>query len=191
MKIALLLLITLTTLGAMGQTTRTYTSPNRGYSFSFPKSFPIFTDPARFEPKSYLAVCPQEAQVCVSYRDARLRRTNFGAAAFSVSVLPTGTTEAACKTSPESNFPPQPDVKIGSVAFQHFTTEDAAMSHSLTSQLYRSFHAGRCYELQASIMKTSFGVYPPGTKREFTTTAEQRVKQALDRIALSFRFHAS
>ncbi|MEO8725563.1 MAG: hypothetical protein ABI383_05520 [Acidobacteriaceae bacterium] len=190
MRMLLLACIATTLLApaASSQATRTYTSPDGAYSFSLPGNFPVFTNPTRFEPNSYLAVCPQNAQVCVSYRKARLRKTNFNAAAFSVTVLSPGSSEETCNASPQRNVPPQPDVRIGGVAFHHFTTGDAAMSHSLTSQIYRSFRGGRCYQLQTSIMKTSFGVYPPGTKQEFTATAERAVEKRLGNVVRSFRF---
>jgi hypothetical protein len=76
---------------------------------------------------------------------------------------------------------------IGGGTFRHFKVSDAAMSHYSNSDIYRSFRAGKCYELVIQEMTTSPGVYDAGTQ-QFTKEDEAEVKGKLMQALQSFRF---
>src|ERR1700743_2551858 len=76
---------------------------------------------------------------------------------------------------------------IGGGTFRHFRVSDAAMSHYENSDIYRSFHGGKCYELVIQEMTTSADVYDAGTQK-FSKEDEAEVKGKLMQALQSFRF---
>ncbi len=141
--------------------------------------------------------------MCVVYPPARYKGTNFGAAALSVAEVKDAATEKACFTFEAMQTVVGPDGRsnqtqeisdkhptetINETEFKTGVTGDAAMSHSLATDIYRTFHAGKCYELDINITQTSFGVYDPGTVRKFTQRDNRRVHDDLKKILSSFKF---
>lgn len=84
--------------------------------------------------------------------------------------------------------PPQvqgdPDqVEIGGVAFAHFRAGDAAMSHFLQVEGYRSVRNGRCVAIDLMVSGTRPEVYDPPQRPPFEATAAvARLHQALAAI---------
>ena len=76
---------------------------------------------------------------------------------------------------------------IGGGTFRHFRVSDAAMSHYSNSDIYRGFHAGKCYELVLQEMTTNPDVYDAGTQK-FSKEDEAEVKGKLMQALQSFRF---
>ena len=79
-----------------------------------------------------------------------------------------------------------PSKVIDGVRFVHTLEEGAAMSHYMETNLYRGFK-NRCYELAIHVTFSNFGVYDPGTIKEFTKRDKERVTQDLERILDSFK----
>jgi hypothetical protein len=166
---------------------KTFTSPDGVFRFTYPATFALYQgkDPRE---ASYIPVCQDTGLVCVVYPPEKYKGTNFGAAAFAVTAVSDATTESACSTFETTAAGRHPTEIINGVAFKTGVTADAAMSHSLETHIYRTFHAGKCYELDINITQTSFEVYDPGTIRKFTLRDKQRVQDALKKIVGSFSF---
>jgi len=70
---------------------------------------------------------------------------------------------------------------LDGVPFTHFHAADAAMSHYLEVDGYRTVHANRCYAIDLLISGTRPEVYDPPATPPFTRTeAEQQLHKALD-----------
>jgi hypothetical protein len=77
---------------------------------------------------------------------------------------------------------------IGGVAFIHGVTGEAAGGNSSSTDIYRTFHAGTCYELSVTSSASNYANYEPGMIKEFTTADESKVSSAMKRVLDSFRF---
>ncbi len=178
---------------------KTFTSPDGVFRLAYPNGFVLSQGG---QSNSYLPVCRENGLACVVYPPARYKGTNFGAAALSVNEVKDAATETACftfeafKTEYDSRgdrnqtfvvSDKHPTETINGTEFKTGVTGDAAMSHSLATDIYRTFHAGKCYEVDINIMQTSFGVYDPGTVRKFTQRDNRRVHDDLRRILGSFQ----
>jgi hypothetical protein len=84
-------------------------------------------------------------------------------------------------------MPRVPAGSINGVRFQHALVGGPAMSHDMVGDRYRGFTHGKCYELAVSVTFSNFGVYEPGTIKEFTRQDQQQVLAQLTRILDSFR----
>ena len=127
--------------------------------------------------------------VCFGYpKDKYKDKPNFNGASFFVANDVNANDAASCMAG-SANWG---EIKgensaIGSATFRHFRVSDAAMSHYENSDIYRSFHAGKCYELVIQEMTTSPDVYDAGTQK-FTKEDEAEVKGKLMQALQSFRF---
>lgn len=92
--------------------------------------------------------------------------------------------EAARCLEPPPEAQGDPDqVEIGGVAFVHFRAGDAAMSHFLQVEGYRSVRNGRCVAIDLMVSGTRPEVYDPPRKPPFDTgAAVARLHQALDAV---------
>lgn len=175
---------------------RTFTSPDESFQFTYPTSYAIYTgsevDKAGRR-LSYIAVC-ETAVVCVVYPENKYKGTNFGAASFQVREVDEAKSPNACLT-PSKKDPNAPDFAVDSkkpqrlingVSFLHGTGGEGGLGHSMSADIYRAFHHGRCYDLSVNIAITSFATFDPGTIKEFT--GDRRVRTELLRIADSFQF---
>ncbi|MFY9531642.1 MAG: hypothetical protein WBC04_24575 [Candidatus Acidiferrales bacterium] len=144
---------------------------------------------------SYIPVCSDGAVCVVSHR-SNYQGSNFEAASFQVREINGATTQRACLTSPmrAANVPEfdiateDPTRIINGVSFLHGISIDAGLGHHMSTDLYRAFHHGRCYELSINVAITSFANFDPGTVKEFTHDDEQRVRSELTLVLDSFRF---
>ena len=57
-----------------------------------------------------------------------------------------------------------PAETISGVLFVHGTTDEAALSHSSSVDLYRAFHGGTCFELSLTESETNPDVSDPPMK---------------------------
>jgi hypothetical protein len=181
---------------------KTVTSRNGVFRLTYPVGFVLHQgDPAT--EGSYIPVCRDPGLMCVVYPPGKYKGTNFSAAALSVAEVGDATTESACFTfeALQTGIGPDghrnqtfevsdkhPTEVINGVEFKTGAIGSAAMSHSLETDIYRTFRAGKCYELEINITQTSFGVYDPGTVRKFTQRDHQRVHDALKKVLGSFKF---
>lgn len=87
---------------------------------------------------------------------------------------------AQCLDPPAAASGDPDQVEIGDVAFVHFNAGDAAMSHYLQVEGYRSVRNGRCVAIDLMISGTRPEVYdPPRTAPFPTEQAQQRLHAAL------------
>lgn len=181
---------------------KTFTSSDGVFRFTYPPQF-VLSQNGQPDAGSYIPVCQENGLACVVYPPARYKGTNFGSAALSIAEVKDATAETACFTfeamqtvmgsdGHQSQTPTvsdkHPVETINGTEFKTGVTGDAAMSHSLATDIYRTFHGGKCYEMDINIMQTSFGVYDPGTVRKFTQRDNKRVHDSLRKILGSFQF---
>jgi hypothetical protein len=127
-------------------------------------------------------VCRDTDIACIVYPTEKYRGTNFNAAALSIAEVNAHTANA-CFSFESLQTVTQPDVE-----FKTGTTGDEGMSHYLNTDIYRTFHGGQCYDMEINIASTSFGVYEPGTVREFTKRDAQHVHGDLVKVLESVQF---
>ncbi|HET7893335.1 MAG TPA: hypothetical protein VFL34_17535 [Candidatus Sulfotelmatobacter sp.] len=204
---ALTLLAIFLPIPSFGQTakkTTTFTSSDGTFRFLYPSDFQVCTR-GKVETctRSYIPVCDQDALVCVVYPATQFKDTNFGGASFQVNEILTEQemmTANVCVTP----FPPKegnsvsswpgflisaehPVEMIGGVQFLHGVSAEAALSHSINSDLYRAFHKQRCFGLSISQTWTNPDVSDPPIKT-LTPAQQQRLNQVMSQILHSFRF---
>lgn len=171
----------------------TYISPDHSFELKIPLGYEIQTGKDK-RSGSYLAVCHSASLLCVTLPPALYKGTTFGAASVEVMLLPAGT-EQVCLAggkSPDPRFhanaqnPASPKM-IGGTRFMHSSSSDAAMNHEITTDTYRGYVHGKCYQLALQITSTNFSVYPAGAIKEFTLRDRDRVRRDLMQIVDSFR----
>jgi hypothetical protein len=87
---------------------------------------------------------------------------------------------ARCLDAPDEAGADPDQVEVGGVAFAHFHAEDAAMSHYLQVDGYRSVRNGRCVAIDLMVSGTRPEVYDPPRTPPFTVPAARvRLQQAL------------
>lgn len=87
---------------------------------------------------------------------------------------------ARCLDAPAEAGADPDQVEVGGVAFAHFHAEDAAMSHYLQVDGYRSVRNGRCVAIDLMVGGTRPEVHDPPRTPPFTVSvARVRLQQAL------------
>jgi hypothetical protein len=164
---------------------QTFASPDGDSQFTYPGSYALYTG----------SVCgPEPAIACVVFPESRYTGTNFAGASFAEREIDEATTKSTCLTSPMRavNVPEfdiatkDPKRIINRVSFLHGISVSVGSGTAVTTDVYRAFHKGKCYELSLDLATTQFAYYPPGTVKEFTD--EDRVRHELTTILDSFRF---
>lgn len=74
---------------------------------------------------------------------------------------------------------------INGIHFTYFEAGDAAMSHYLAVQSYRTVHAGRCYAIDLLVVGTRPEVYDPPATPPFT---QRQAFARLHKVLQGFRF---
>ncbi|MGA3107808.1 MAG: hypothetical protein ABSD53_25260 [Terriglobales bacterium] len=190
--------------GQTAQKTSTFTNSDGAFRFVYPADFQICTR-AKIDPcnQSYIPVCQPDSFVCVVYPPEQFKDTNFEAASFQVREILTKQemmTADVCVTpypqkdgdriSDRPSFlisAKHPVELIAGVQFLHGVGGGAAMSHSLSTDLYRAFRRQRCFELSVSQTETEPNVSDPPMKT-LTPAQRKRLDQAMSLILHSFRF---
>nr|MDQ2712016.1 hypothetical protein [Acidobacteriota bacterium] len=80
-----------------------------------------------------------------------------------------------------------PSRVISGVRFLHAITGGAGGSHSIETNVYRTFKNDMCFELSIHVTLSVFAVYEPGTINEFTRHDAKTVTEELTRVLDSFR----
>ncbi len=129
------------------------------------------------------------AIACFAYPRDRFTDTRaFEAATFSVETMNHIVTAKACLSGPADQiFSPRPPAKLNGVLFSVFEFGEAGMNQSISGEVYRTFHGGKCYQLGISIAKADAQVFDPPA-REFTKGDWHEVNGQLERARDSFRF---
>ena len=185
------------TTGPLALKVKTFVSPDGTFQFDYADSL------ARCQPEgpvptllnerrscaSYIPVCDEDRIACLAYPADEYRGYNFEAAAFSVIALPGVTTELKCLTNVDRNTcrPPRSEAH-NSVTFGTAECYEGGLGHHLNRQIYRTFHAGACYQLSVNIAESAFANFPAGTIKEFSRADRQNVEQLLHTPVVTFRF---
>jgi hypothetical protein len=158
----------------------------------YPSSYELHTD-------NLGAVCFglfESAKACAVFPQSRYAGTNFAYASFEELEIDKATTERACLTPPmrAANVPefdvPKRDPKriINGVRFLHGISIGVGGGTAVTTDVYRAFHKGKCYELSVNIASSNIAYSDPGTVKEFTREDEKKVRSEIMAILDSFRF---
>jgi len=177
----------------------TFAASDGAFNFSYPRGLQVCTS-GKISPciQTYIPVCDGDALVCVVYPSEPLKDTSFGAAAFQVREISRTErmTPDVCLTPyprEDGGWPEflvsakHPLELIGTTRFLHGEKGEAALGHSKSTDVYRGFHKGRCFELSVSETGTDPYVSDPPLK---VLTAAQRNKldDTMSRILHGFRF---
>jgi hypothetical protein len=128
--------------------------------------------------------------VCFAYpRNKYTNTPAFQAAAFAVGVTGQVHAEKDCLAgSPNWNVDRiEKPAMIGSVLFNVFETSDAGMNQGMDATIYRTFHAGKCYQLSIAMAQDNAKVFDPPVG-ELTAQGMKQVNRSLERARDSFRF---
>jgi hypothetical protein len=190
--------------GQTAQKTNTFTNSDGAFRFVYPADFQVCTR-AKIDPcnQSFIPVCEPDSFVCVVYPAELIKNTNFGAASFQVREILTEhemmTADICVTPYPQkigdrvSDWPgflisaEHPVELIGAVQFVHGVSGGAAMSRSLSVDLYRAFHKQRCFELSVSQAFTDPSASDPPMKT-LTPSQGKRLDEAMSLILHSFLF---
>jgi hypothetical protein len=142
---------------------------------------------------SYFPVCePVEDQfttACLAYPRNKYTETQaFGAAALSAAEIKTEN-EKDCFSGTEDVQPDDahPMAAIRGVAFMVFKISSAGMNKNFEANLYRTFHAGKCYQLAIATATTNGEVLDPPA-REMSKSDWNEVRSRLEQARDSFEF---
>ncbi|HEV8523631.1 MAG TPA: hypothetical protein VGQ71_03965 [Terriglobales bacterium] len=176
---------------------KTYTSPDGVFSFSYPSSFNLHTDPEHHHAR----LC-SDYIVCLTYDPSQYAGSDFAGATFwvenPVQLLDNGSTaqavitEADCLAFRTYEQEPVSAVRINGVKFATVSFWGAAGGTSDQVQLFRTFHHGKCYELGAAWSIASSGYekedYESGRVKHFTKASQKKIRAALNAIVKGFHF---
>ena len=147
---------------------------------------------------AYIPICDDQGSqgnvtiACFAYlRDEFEEKPAFGGAAFSVEKVTKVANEKDCLSESPGWVVDEKDsggtIMINGVRFKVLETDGVAKSHSMDGRLYRTFHAGQCYQLSIRWMMTNQGVFDPEVKK-FTPSDWNRVNHSVEQARDSFRF---
>ncbi len=113
----------------------------------------------------------------------------FEAATFSVAEVKRIETFTACLAGFErwNTTGPSESRVINKIDYRAFETGDAAMMQQLSARRYRTFHNGKCYQLNVAFALANPAVFDPPA-REFSKDDWNAVSHALEQARDSFRF---
>jgi hypothetical protein len=183
------------------QARRSFTSPDGTFHFEYSDSLVSCrrdsNRPDSWVPdescEGYIPVCSNFScdstgtVACIGYPGNEMKGTTFQAAAFSVSELKEATTESECLKVEEP--PPQVgnarDETVNGTRFKVTETDGVAAGNFVDGYVYRTFHKGKCYELDIRIASSNAANYDPGTVKTFDS---ERVERTLRTVLASFKF---
>jgi hypothetical protein len=124
----------------------------------------------------------------VAYPHAPYKNTNFNGAAFFVGEDSDAKTEKQCEHFDELTTDEKTThwKTIGGVKFKVASGGEGGLGHAMGEDVYRTFHNGKCYDLEVRITEASFANFDPGTIREFKDS--EKVSAELRSVLVSFRF---
>lgn len=125
-----------------------------------------------------------DTMACVAYQAQEMKGTNFVGAAFSVNALKDARNEPECSKVdvPDAN---SHDEVVNGVTYKVTRNHEGAAGHLFDGLVYRSFHNGKCYELDLRVASSNIDNYDPGTVKPFDS---EKVQRALKAVLASFKF---
>ena len=107
----------------------------------------------------------------------------------SIATLDNVRDQAKCVVFPEDEVTSKlPDRQFNGVTFKTAVLTEGAMSHSYRTYFYRTFHNGRCYDLELFLATVNVGVFDPDKQpKEFTDAEERKVVNNFTRMLYTLR----
>ncbi|MFZ3216238.1 MAG: hypothetical protein WA192_09285 [Candidatus Acidiferrales bacterium] len=184
---------------------QTFTSPDGVFQFKYSPALVHCTrgrtkagDPGSWlqaECSSQDPVCDDDASsgatiVCFAYpKDKFKNKPAFDASAFFVAEVPAAATPKAClEGSQDWLVGDSQAAAINGIKSKVFHTSDAWLGGGIDGEIYRVFHANKCYEIGIQDATSSTGSYDPGTFEEFTEHDAVEVRARLQEPLDSFTF---
>jgi hypothetical protein len=134
---------------------------------------------------------PSTVIACVTYNKKIFSHYNVSdGPRLSIAVLDNVRDQAKCLALPEDEMTSKlPDQQFNGVTFKSVLQTEGAMSHSYRTYFYRTFHNGRCYDLELFLATVNAGVFDAAERpKEFTDADERKVvnnfKRMLDTLRL-------
>lgn len=185
---------------------KVYTSPDAAFRFTYP-SLLINCEKrqqgdgyiwVQSECSAYFPACDEtlsleqsnkKAIVCLAYpRNKHTDSPTFEAATFAVAQIDGARDSKSCISPKLDQIDrKKPGTKIGGVEFTAFETGEGGMNQGVTAEIYRAFHANKCYELAIAIVTANSGAFDP-PPRELTKADWDEVNHRLDQARDSFHF---
>jgi len=163
-----------------------YTNSDYGFSLKYPDNLTLFSTglDAQNDHSSYIPICTHATRVCLLYNGKEYEGTNFEAAALTVNVRREARTKSACDQLDAGSDPVKKTV-INGTSFTYSQQGGAALSNDISSNAYRTFRHGVCFEVALSITSADIGAYDAGAIRGFNPA---KLDRELDRVLHTFRF---
>jgi hypothetical protein len=184
---------------------KTFTSPDGSFQFTFP-AFLIQCEKrqegdgyvwVQKECSAYFPTCDESIGVdsktttiaCIAYPRNKYTDTDaFEAATFSVAEVDPVTDEKSCVSPVLDQIDRKKGTaRIGGVSFSSFETGEAGMNQNVGAEVYRTFHAKKCYQLTIAIAEANAQVFDPPA-RDFSKQDWNEVNGELSQARDSFRF---
>ena len=180
----------------------TFTAADGNFRFSYPKYFKLCAQ-GEVDPclHTYIPICESNSLVCIATREKQFAGTTLAGVSFEVRdiestqaamtadvcVTPTSTQYAGGQSWPDFLISAEhPAERIGGVLFVHGVSGDAALGHSRSVDLYRTFHLGKCFEL--SISEAGIGATFEPPLKSLTKAQRRALDETESQIVHSFRF---
>jgi hypothetical protein len=127
---------------------------------------------------------------CFAYPKDRFKdKPQFVAAVFFVGLVPAAATQKSCRESSQDGLVIDAHAtKINGITASLFHSSDAWTSGGESGEIYRVFHANKCYELGIQEAEASTGGLDPGTFQEYTAQDAAEVQATLKQALDSFTF---
>lgn len=165
LKLIGLSLLLLSVVGARAQSPpalNVFTNPDGAFQFSYPENYELLFGERILKATQGrhvgFPVCDfSQALVCVIYPIERLANDKLEAAGLSLNVAPGVPSESDCLEYTDRFARPNNEVSqpspftIKGRVFQHASGQRRMDGHSQSSDLYRTFQKGRCYELRIEV----------------------------------------
>lgn len=162
--------------------TSAYVDPRFGFTLQYPRTATI--NKSDFRPQMTAAL---DVSFNLTLPPAMLQpTTNLEEAAVFIGVSADPAVVSMCKSAiPSRGEKASGLTTIAGEPFARFTVFDGAAGSMGESTIYRTVHAGACYELTEFLYYYDLGAFAPGTVQPFE---EAKVKAVLGAITHSFAF---
>ncbi len=162
-----------------------YTDLGNTFSFAFPSSFmPEGSDPGLSYSWTAPATTTGEVLAKIYVPQSFMPGTNFGDAWFTVGDSSDPSAVATCLSN-LSGSAATTTVSINGTSFTKLEFQGAAAGNRYDTTSYRMVKDGMCYAVEYTIHYGVLENYPKGAVQAFD---EQKIADALDQVAQSFRF---
>lgn len=160
-----------------------YRSDRYGFEISSPATTMITLESDAYQPASWIGNGVTE----IDFPLGAYAGTNLQQALVMVSATSGRDMLALCETSVPTyiNQPLTKVATINGITFHMGEFTDAGMGNYYASTIYRTIHAGTCYEINLFLHSTYVGNYTPGTIKEFDKPS---IMRQLESVLATFQF---